>query len=132
MLLENLLLLCTPMIQPWYHILKILVQQIVHPQGNAYEARNYIQPSSHIAVPQQGQFGNQVHNQQHHVEPYVNTSIAPSFSCTNPSLQPTQQTSWVNYANSNSNIVPNTTNPPPTQQVASNMNPVQFSTIEQC
>ena len=33
-----------------------------HPQGNAYEARNYIQPSSHIAVPHQGQFGNQVHN----------------------------------------------------------------------
>ena len=72
-----------------------------HPQENAYEARNYIQPSSHIAVPHQGQFGNQVHNQQHHVEPYVNTSTAPSFSYTNPSLQPTQQTSWVSYANSN-------------------------------
>ena len=103
-----------------------------HPQGDAYEARNYIQPSSHIAVPHQGQFGNQAHNQQHHVEPYVNSGTAPSFSYTNPSLQPTQQTSWVNYANSNSNIVPNTTNPPPTQQVASNMNQVQFSTIEQC
>ena len=42
-------------------------------QQNFMTNQMHQQPSSHIAVPHQSQFGNQVHNQQHHVEPYVNT-----------------------------------------------------------
>ena len=54
------------------------------------------------------------------------------YSYTNLTLQPLQQTSWVNYANSNSNAISNTANPQTTQQSAANMNQVQFSTTQQC
>ena len=101
-------------------------------EGSEFEARNYIQPSPYIAVPHHDQSGNQVQYQQHHVEPYVNNGTAPSYSYTNSTLQPLQQTSWVNYANSNSNAISNTANPQTTQQSAANMNQVQFSTTQQC
>ena len=69
---------------------------IQYSQRSEFEARNYIQPPPYIAVPHHDQSGNQVQYQQHSVEPYVNSGTAPSYSYTNPTLQPRQQTSWVN------------------------------------